>query len=86
MFSTTQTDAHATEIAELIAPQGRFGLIDNLENANQFKAKSVSIHWELMYTRSMFATAARSSTVRWSVSLPCARKAFRIESSKRGRP
>ena len=57
VFSTTQTDAHAAEIAELIAPQGRFGLIDNLDDANQFKTKSVSIHWELMYTRSMFATA-----------------------------
>lgn len=32
------------------------------------------------------STAARSSTVRWSVSLPSARKAFRIESSNRGRP
>ena len=57
VFSTTQTNAHAAEIAELIAPQGRLGLIDDIENANRFKAKSVSIHWELMYTRSMFATA-----------------------------
>lgn len=57
VFSTTQTDQHAAEIAELIAPQGRFGLIDELADANIFKRKSVSIHWELMYTRSMFGTA-----------------------------
>lgn len=57
VFSTTQTDRHAAEIAELIAPQGRFGLIDELADVNIFKRKSVSIHWELMYTRSMFGTA-----------------------------
>lgn len=57
VFSTTQTDQHAAEIAELISPQGRFGLIDELADANIFKRKSVSIHWELMYTRSMFGTA-----------------------------
>lgn len=57
VFSTTQTDAHASEIAELIAPQGRFGLIDDLADANQFKSKSVSIHWEMMFTRTMHGTA-----------------------------
>ena len=57
VFSTTQTDAHAKEIAELIAPQGRLGLIDDLTDANRFKLKSVSIHWELMFTRPMHGTA-----------------------------
>ena len=57
VFSTTQTDAHAAEIAELIAPQGRFGLIDHLADANLFMRKSVSIHWELMFTRPLFGTA-----------------------------
>ncbi len=57
VFSTTQTDAHAAEIAELIAPQGRFGLIDHLADANLFMRKSVSIHWELMFTRPIFGTA-----------------------------
>lgn len=57
VFSTTQTDNHASAIANLIAPQGRFGLIDELADANIFKNKSVSIHWELMFTRSMFGTA-----------------------------
>ena len=59
VFSTTNTDKHLAEIVKLIAPQGRFGLIDDPPalDALPFKAKSVSIHWELMFTRSTFATA-----------------------------
>ena len=58
VFSTTQTIRHLDEIAELIAPQGRFALIDDPAtlNVNVFKRKSVSIHLELMYTRSIYAT------------------------------
>ena len=59
VFSTTNTDKHVAEIVKLIAPQGRFGLIDDPPSldANPFKQKSVSIHWELMFTRSTFDTA-----------------------------
>jgi len=58
VFSTTQTERHLEEIAELIAPQGRFALIDDpvTLNVNLFKRKSVSIHLELMYTRSIYET------------------------------
>ena len=59
VFSTTATDRHLGEIPGLIAPQGRFALIDDpgpLDIA-PFKRKSVSVHWEFMFTRSMFATA-----------------------------
>jgi len=58
VFSTTQTDQHLADIVELIAPQGRFGLIDDPKtlDAKQFKLKAVSIHWELMFTRSLFET------------------------------
>lgn len=58
VFSTTQTDLHLDQIVELIAPQGRFGLIDDPKVLNilPFKRKSVSIHWELMFTRSIFQT------------------------------
>jgi NADPH:quinone reductase len=58
VFSTTQTDRHLDAIAELIAPQGRFGLIDDpaILDVNRFKRKSVSVHWELMFTRSIFNT------------------------------
>lgn len=59
VFSTTNTDKHLDQIAELIAPQGRFALIDDPTtlNINLFKRKSVSVHWEFMFTRSMFKTA-----------------------------
>lgn len=58
VFSTTQTGQHLADIIELIAPQGRFGLIDDPKelNAMPFKRKSVSLHWELMFTRSLFGT------------------------------
>lgn len=59
IVSLTGTDQHLLEIAESIAPQGKFGLIDDpvALNANVFKRKSVSLHWELMFTRSLFGTA-----------------------------
>jgi len=58
VFSTTQTHLHWPDIAELIAPQGRFGLIDDPEDFSilQVKRKSVSVHWEFMFTRSFFGT------------------------------
>jgi NADPH2:quinone reductase len=58
VFSTTQTGMHLADIIELIAPQGRFGLIDDPEtlNAMPFKLKAVSLHWEMMFTRSLFGT------------------------------
>jgi zinc-binding alcohol dehydrogenase family protein len=58
VFSTTQTDRHYADIVELIAPQGRFGLIDDPAelSALPLKGKAVSLHWELMFTRSMFGT------------------------------
>lgn len=58
VFSTTETLRHLTEIVELIAPQGRFGLIDDPASLDvmPFKRKAVSIHWELMFTRSLFGT------------------------------
>ena len=59
IFSTTETGGHLADIAELIAPQGRFGLIDDPEklDISLFKRKSVSVHWELMFTRAVFETA-----------------------------
>ncbi|MDQ1153384.1 zinc-binding dehydrogenase [Brevundimonas sp. SORGH_AS_0993] len=54
VFATTHSDQHRLAIAELIAAEGRFGLIDDPDTFDivPFKAKSVSIHWELMFTRS----------------------------------
>lgn len=58
-FSTHTTDAHVASIVAAIAPQGRFALIDNPKvlDVSPFMNKSVSIHWELMFTRSLFQTA-----------------------------
>ncbi|WP_421938102.1 zinc-binding alcohol dehydrogenase family protein [Phenylobacterium sp.] len=58
VFSTTHTEQHSADIAELIAPQGRFLLIDDPKALDimQFKRKAVSIHHELMFTRSLYGT------------------------------
>lgn len=59
VVSLTNTDAHFPQIVEAIAPQGKFGLIDDPEpiDVRQLKRKSVSLHWELMFTRALFNTA-----------------------------
>ena len=58
VVSLTQTDAHLDQIVEALAPQGKFGLIDDPKNVDitKFKKKAISIHWESMFTRSMFGT------------------------------
>lgn len=58
--SLTQTARHFAALADVIAPQGRLALIDDpaMEaiNLGLLKRKSVSLHWEFMFTRSMFQT------------------------------
>jgi zinc-binding alcohol dehydrogenase family protein len=56
--SLTHTDRHFAQIVEALAPQGRLGLIDDPEaiDVRLLKRKSASLHWELMYTRSLFDT------------------------------
>ncbi|MCK9261441.1 MAG: zinc-binding alcohol dehydrogenase family protein [Azoarcus sp.] len=58
VVSLTKTHEHFPHIVEAIAPQGKFGLIDDPEpiDVRLLKRKSVSLHWELMFTRSMFGT------------------------------
>lgn len=58
VFSTNHTADYVSQIVELIAPQGRFGLIDDPATLDimPFKRKSVSCHWELMFTRPVFHT------------------------------
>ncbi|MEO0823558.1 MAG: zinc-binding alcohol dehydrogenase family protein [Pseudomonadota bacterium] len=59
VFSTTHTHQYLGQVAELSAPQGRFGLIDDPETLDimPFKTKAISTHWELMFTRPLFQTA-----------------------------
>ncbi|WP_432383073.1 zinc-binding alcohol dehydrogenase family protein [Duganella sp. P38] len=56
--SLNQTDHHWAAIGELVAPQGKVALIDDPAaiDVRTLKRKSVSLHWEFMYTRSMFQT------------------------------
>ena len=58
VFSTHTDAASWAAVAGFIAPQGRFGLIDDPEplDLRLMKFKSVSIHWEAMFTRPLFGT------------------------------
>ncbi len=59
IFCTTQMERHWKAMADCIRPQGRIVLIDDPVDPvdiTLFKPKSVTLAWELMYTRSMFAT------------------------------
>lgn len=61
--SLTHTDDHVETLIDLLRPQGKFGLIDdpNHLDIKAFKRKSISVHWEFMYTRSMFNTEDMSA-------------------------
>lgn len=56
--SLTFTDQHYKAIVEFMAPQGKFGLIDDPPEftMSTFKGKAISVHWESMFTRSSFQT------------------------------
>ena len=58
VFATTESARHLADVIELIAPQGRFGVIDDPETLDilGFKRKAVSVHWELMFARPVFQT------------------------------
>lgn len=57
VFSTTNAGPYAADIATLIAAQGRLGLIADSMDMAPFKTKSISIHWEFMFTRPVEQTA-----------------------------
>ncbi|VFT54489.1 oxidoreductase [Pseudomonas aeruginosa] len=56
--SLTHTDQHLEQIVAALRPQGRLALIDDPASLDigKLKQKSLSLHWEFMYTRSMFQT------------------------------
>ena len=56
--SLNNTDEHYLELIAALAPQGKLALIDDPESldAHPLKLKSISLHWEFMFTRSMFET------------------------------
>lgn len=59
VISLTHTDQHFDQLVEVLAPQGKLALIDDPKTTidiKKLKLKSLSLHWELMFTRSMFNT------------------------------
>lgn len=58
VFSTTETGQHFDQIVDLIAPQGRLGVISGLggASADKLSGKSIALCFELMFTRSLFST------------------------------
>ena len=57
-ISLTHTDQHFAQLVDALAPQGKLALIDDPEpiDVRLMKRKSLSLHWELMFTRSLFHT------------------------------
>jgi len=57
--SLTHTDSYLDSYVELLAPMGKLALIDDPQSLDisKLKLKSISLHWEFMFTRSMFKTA-----------------------------
>jgi zinc-binding alcohol dehydrogenase family protein len=58
IFGVTESGQHFDTICDVIAPQGKFGLIDDPKSLDvaKLKGKSASLHWEAMFTRSTFQT------------------------------
>ncbi|MCU8105362.1 zinc-binding alcohol dehydrogenase family protein [Shewanella sp. SM101] len=59
VISLTQTDQHFDEIVQVLKPQGKLALIDDPKgplDVMKLKRKSLSLHWELMFTRSLYQT------------------------------
>lgn len=56
--SLNNTEAHYLSLIAALAPQGKLALIDDPQSLDvvPLKLKSISLHWEFMFTRSMFET------------------------------
>jgi zinc-binding alcohol dehydrogenase family protein len=56
----TRTEDHFDEIVEALEPQGALALIETPASPldiSKLKPKSISLHWEFMFTRSLYETA-----------------------------
>jgi zinc-binding alcohol dehydrogenase family protein len=57
--SLTHTDTHFPELVKMLRPEGRLALIDSPTqplDVVSMQQKSLSLHWEFMFTRSLFET------------------------------
>jgi zinc-binding alcohol dehydrogenase family protein len=59
VISLTHTEHYYPQLIEVLKPQGQLALIDDPASldAIALKRKSISLHWEFMFTRSMYRTA-----------------------------
>jgi zinc-binding alcohol dehydrogenase family protein len=58
MAVITSTPGSAPSLARALNPQGHISFIDNFDDSiSVFKEKSITISWEMMFTRSLFQTA-----------------------------
>jgi len=58
VISLTHTDTYLAQLVEVLRPQGKLALIDDPAQLDvmPLKRKSLSLHWELMFTRSLYKT------------------------------
>ncbi|KUZ59022.1 NADPH:quinone reductase [Burkholderia ubonensis] len=58
VISLTHTDTYYPQIVDILKPEGQLALIDDPAtlDAMPLKRKSISLHWEFMFTRSMYRT------------------------------
>jgi zinc-binding alcohol dehydrogenase family protein len=56
--SLTHSDLHFDQVIEALAPFGKLAMIDDpgVLDYTKLKTKSISLHWEFMYTRSLYQT------------------------------
>jgi zinc-binding alcohol dehydrogenase family protein len=60
VLALTRTEDHYDEIIQAMAPQSAIALIENPNRPlelTKLKPKSISLHWEFMFTRSRYQTA-----------------------------
>jgi NADPH2:quinone reductase len=57
VFGTIHSEQYLKVIPTILRPFGHFILIDDPESLNikDFKSKALSVHWELMFTKSLFS-------------------------------
>jgi zinc-binding alcohol dehydrogenase family protein len=62
VIGLNHTETYLEQIVGVLEAEGQLALIDDPAalDITSFKAKSLSVHWELMFTRSLFKTASLS--------------------------
>lgn len=63
VLALTKTEDHYEEIIEAMTPQSALALIENVASPidiNKLKPKSISLHWEFMFTRARYQTVDMS--------------------------